>query len=173
MVGFVGVWIDIFYKWPCGLMDKTPASGAGDCRIESCQGRRSFYISLPPYTMLPSIIVCVCHCTSTVNKWNMKMYALQYMYCPICSFEQTIWPYWLSTCVGGRWSRDTQEHLSFELWFFSNCSEKQPSGWFCLDSDWHLLLWISDHRHAIITVRSGRVFFFGRWWSPTAWMNFL
>ncbi len=28
--------------WPCGLMDKAPASGAGDCRFESCQGRINF-----------------------------------------------------------------------------------------------------------------------------------
>ncbi len=74
VVGFVWFWMSIFYKWPCGLMDKAPASGAGNCRFKSCQGRRSFYISLPPYTMLPSIIVCVCHCTSTGNEWNMKMY---------------------------------------------------------------------------------------------------
>jgi len=39
-------------------------------------------------------------------------------------------------CVGGGWSRGTQ---SLELWFFSNCSEKQPSGWFCRDLDWHFL----------------------------------
>ncbi len=71
--------------WPCGLMDKVPAYGAGDCRFGSCQGQLSFYISLPPYTMVPSIIVCVCHCTSTGNEWNMKMYAL--LYCPICSFS--------------------------------------------------------------------------------------
>jgi hypothetical protein len=68
VVGFVGILIGIFYKWPCGLMDKAPASGAGDCRLESCQGRMYFYISLPPYTMLPSITVCVCHCTSTGNE---------------------------------------------------------------------------------------------------------
>ncbi len=83
-VGFLWIWIGICYMWPCGLMDKGPASGAGDWKFESCQGRISFYISPPPYTMLPSIIVSVCHCTSTGNKWNMKMYAL--LYCPICSF---------------------------------------------------------------------------------------
>ncbi len=84
VVGFLWIWIGICYMWSCGLIDKGPASGAGDCKFESCQGRISFYISLPPYTMLPSIIVCVCHCTSTGNEWNMKMYAL--LYCPICSF---------------------------------------------------------------------------------------
>ena len=26
-------------QWPCGLMDKAPASGVGNCRFESCQGR--------------------------------------------------------------------------------------------------------------------------------------
>ena len=28
---------------PCGLMDKAPVSGAGDCRFESCHGRKYFY----------------------------------------------------------------------------------------------------------------------------------
>ncbi len=32
-----------------------------------------------------------------------------------------------------------------------NCSEKQPSGWFCLDLDWHLLLSIGAHSNRIIT----------------------
>ncbi len=59
VISFVYFWIGTFYKWPCGLMDKAPVSGAGDCRFESCQGRKSFYISLPPYTMLPSITVYV------------------------------------------------------------------------------------------------------------------
>jgi hypothetical protein len=84
VVSFLWIWIGICYKWPCGLMDKAPASGAGDCRFKSCQGRMAFYIYLPPYTMLPSIILSVCHCTSTGNGWIMKMYAL--LYCPICSF---------------------------------------------------------------------------------------
>jgi hypothetical protein len=49
--------------------------------------------------------------------------------------------------LGRGWSRGTQEHISLELCFFSNCSEKQPSGWFCLDLDWHLLymaLWPNE-----------------------------
>jgi hypothetical protein len=62
VVGFLWIWIRICNMWPCGLMDKAPASGAGDYRFDSCQGRMSFYISLPPYTMLPSIILCVYHC---------------------------------------------------------------------------------------------------------------
>jgi hypothetical protein len=71
VVGFVWIWISTCYMWPCGLMDKAPASGAGDCRFESCQGRIFFYISPPPNSMLPSIILCVCHCTSTGNELNM------------------------------------------------------------------------------------------------------
>jgi hypothetical protein len=42
VVAFVWFWMGIFYKGPCGLMDKAPASGAGDCRLESCQGRKFF-----------------------------------------------------------------------------------------------------------------------------------
>ena len=26
-------------KWACGLMDKAPDFGSGDCRFESCHGR--------------------------------------------------------------------------------------------------------------------------------------
>jgi hypothetical protein len=68
VVGFVWIWIGIYYIWPCGLMDKAPASGAGDCKFESYQGRIYFYISPPPYSMLRSIILFVCHCTSTGNE---------------------------------------------------------------------------------------------------------
>ena len=28
--------------WPCGLMDKAPDFGSGDCRFESCHGRNIF-----------------------------------------------------------------------------------------------------------------------------------
>ena len=27
------------HDWPCGLMDKAPDFGSGDCRFESCHGR--------------------------------------------------------------------------------------------------------------------------------------
>ena len=32
-------------NWPCGLMDKTPDFGSGDCRFESYHGR-SFLLKL-------------------------------------------------------------------------------------------------------------------------------
>ena len=31
---------------PCGLMDKAPDFGSGDCRFESCQGRPTFFLPL-------------------------------------------------------------------------------------------------------------------------------
>ena len=31
---------------PCGLMEKAPVSGAGDCRFESCHGRTYFFNNL-------------------------------------------------------------------------------------------------------------------------------
>ena len=31
---------------PCGLMDKAPDFGSGDCRFESCHGRRNFFLLL-------------------------------------------------------------------------------------------------------------------------------
>ena len=34
----------LFIDWPCGLMDKAPDFGSGDCRFESCHGR-TFYHS--------------------------------------------------------------------------------------------------------------------------------
>ncbi len=54
------------------------------------------------------------------------------------------------------WAEDgqaiPQERLCFELWFFSNCSAKQPSGQFYLDLDWHWLLWINAHGNGILNI---------------------
>ena len=33
------------YRRPCGLMDKAPDFGSGDCRFESCHGRNIFKFS--------------------------------------------------------------------------------------------------------------------------------
>ena len=37
-IGPLASWHSIFANWPVGLMDKAPASGAGDSRLESCAG---------------------------------------------------------------------------------------------------------------------------------------
>ncbi len=59
------------------------------------------------------------------------------------------------TCLpgrrGGGRSGETQER-HFELWFFGNCSVKQPSGRFCLHLNWHWLLWINAHGNGILNI---------------------
>ncbi len=51
-----------------------------------------------------------------------------------------MWPYSLPTFPRGlRTVKGYQRAFICELWFFS--TEKQPSGRYCLDLDWHLLLW--------------------------------
>ncbi len=58
----------------------------------------------------------------------------------------SIWP------CGQRMVKRYPRESICELWFFSNCSQKQPSSRFCLDLDWHSLLWRSAHRYGIITI---------------------
>ncbi len=49
------------------------------------------------------------------------------------------------------WSRErrtVKRYIScFELWFFGNCSVKQPSGWFCLGLLWINLTENENHHH--------------------------
>jgi hypothetical protein len=66
--------------------------------------------------------------------------------------DQTIWPYRLSTWLHGRRTVKWCPRQSIIEILLSNCSEKQPSSRFCLNSDWHSLLWISAHGRGIITI---------------------
>ena len=38
---------------PCGLMDKAPDFGSGDCRFESCHGRIKTFWGSPPFLSFP------------------------------------------------------------------------------------------------------------------------
>ena len=38
---------------PCGLMDKAPDFGSGDCRFESCHGRIKTFWGWPPFLSFP------------------------------------------------------------------------------------------------------------------------
>ncbi len=54
--------------------------------------------------------------------------------------DQTIWPYRLSTCpCGWRTAKQYPRASVLSFRFFSNCSDKQPSGQFCLGLFWHSL----------------------------------
>jgi hypothetical protein len=65
-------------------------------------------------------------CGNLPPRWDMIGYG---------NGGQTIWPYGLSNWPRGRRTVKRYPVASiFELWFFSNCSEKQLWGWFCLET---------------------------------------
>ena len=65
---------------PCGLMDKAPDFGSGDCRFESCHGRSVFFF--PLYTLdgdetrseklpqLDTIVAIITMGTNDCNNFN-------------------------------------------------------------------------------------------------------
>ena len=49
----LGGQVGLPHVWPCGLMDKAPDFGSGDCRFESCHGRsKSFDMILKVVKMM-------------------------------------------------------------------------------------------------------------------------
>jgi hypothetical protein len=72
------------------------------------------------------------HCCHALKKY-LRIYLLSCFHMCDWLLLPTICQYRLSTW---QWDGHTSI-LSFR--FFMNCSEKQPSSWFCLDLDWHSL----------------------------------